>query len=187
MKKYLIIGLGNPGAEYTQTRHNIGFNVLDSWAMKSDSSFESVRHGDIFRFKIKGRAVILLKPNTFMNLSGKAVRYWVHQENIPFKNVVIVLDDLALPLGEIRLKLKGSDGGHNGLKSIQEALGRQDYARLRFGIGNDFTKGQQTDFVLGKWGKDELNNVTLGIKNSLKLLETFVLSGAQIAMNQHNQ
>jgi PTH1 family peptidyl-tRNA hydrolase len=187
MKKYLIIGLGNPGAEYTQTRHNIGFNVLDSWAMKSDSSFESVRHGDIFRFKIKGRAVILLKPNTFMNLSGKAVRYWVHQENIPFKNVVIVLDDLALPLGEIRLKLKGSDGGHNGLKSIQEALGRQDYARLRFGIGNDFSKGQQTDFVLGNWGKDELNNVTLGIKNSLKLLETFVLSGAQIAMNQYNQ
>jgi len=187
MKKYLIIGLGNPGAEYTQTRHNIGFNVLDSWAMKSDSSFESVRHGDIFRFKIKGRAVILLKPNTFMNLSGKAVRYWVHQENIPFKNVVIVLDDLALPLGEIRLKLKGSDGGHNGLKSIQEALGRQDYARLRFGIGNDFSKGQQTDFVLGNWGKDELNNVTLGIKNSLKLLETFGLAGAQIAMNQYNQ
>ena len=187
MKKYLIIGLGNPGAEYTQTRHNIGFNVLDSWAMKSDSSFESVRHGDIFRFKIKGRAVILLKPNTFMNLSGKAVRYWVHQENIPFKNVVIVLDDLALPLGEIRLKLKGSDGGHNGLKSIQEALGRQDYARLRFGIGNDFSKGQQTDFVLGNWGKDEFNNVTLGIKTSLKLLETFVLSGAQIAMNQYNQ
>ena len=174
-------------ADYTLSWHNIGFNVLDSWAMKSDSSFESVRHGDIFRFKIKGRAVILLKPNTFMNLSGKAVRYWVHQENIPFKNVVIVLDDLALPLGEIRLKLKGSDGGHNGLKSIQEALGRQDYARLRFGIGNDFSKGQQTDFVLGKWGKDELNNVTLGIKNSLKLLETFVLSGAQIAMNQHNQ
>ena len=119
MKKYLIIGLGNPGSEYTQTRHNIGFNVLDSWAIKADLSFESARYGDVFRFKIKGRAVILLKPNTFMNLSGKAVRYWIQQENIPFTNVVIVLDDLALPLGEIRLKLKGSDGGHKGLKSIQ--------------------------------------------------------------------
>ena len=187
MKKYLIIGLGNPGSEYTQTRHNIGFNVLDSWAIKSDLSFESARYGDVFRFKIKGRAVILLKPNTFMNLSGKAVRYWIQQENIPFTNVVIVLDDLALPLGEIRLKLKGSDGGHNGLKSIQETLGRQDYARLRFGIGNNFSKGQQTDFVLGKWQAAELNNVTLGIKNSLKLLETFVLSGAEIAMNEYNQ
>ena len=185
MKKYLIIGLGNPGSEYIQTRHNIGFNVLDSWAIQSDLSFESARYGDVFRFKIKGRAVILLKPNTFMNLSGKAVRYWIQQENIPFTNVVIVLDDLALPLGEIRLKLKGSDGGHNGLKSIQETLGRQDYARLRFGIGNNFSKGQQTDFVLGKWQAAELNNVTLGIKNSLKLLETFVLSGAQIAMNEY--
>ena len=186
MKKYLIIGLGNPGSEYSQTRHNIGFNVLDSWAIKSDLSFESARYGDVLRFKIKGRSIILLKPNTFMNLSGKAVRYWIQQENIPFTNIVIVLDDLALPLGEIRLKLKGSDGGHNGLKSIQETLGRQDYARLRFGIGNDFSKGQQTDFVLGKWQAAELNNVTLGIKNSLKLLETFVLSGAQIAMNEYN-
>jgi|TARA_B110000483_G_scaffold152393_1_gene181262 PTH1 family peptidyl-tRNA hydrolase len=187
MKKYLIIGLGNPGTEYSQTRHNIGFNVLDSWAVKSDSSFESARYGDVFKFKIKGRTIILLKPSTFMNLSGKAVRYWIEQENIPFENIVVVLDDIALPLGEIRLKPKGSDGGHNGLKSIQETLGRQDYARLRFGIGNNFSKGQQTQFVLGKWEMDELNNVTLGIKNSLKLLETFVLSGAQIAMNEYNQ
>ena len=120
MKKYLIIGLGNPGTEYSQTRHNIGFNVLDSWAVKSDSSFESARYGDVFKFKIKGRTIILLKPSTFMNLSGKAVRYWIEQENIPFENIVVVLDDIALPLGEIRLKPKGSDGGHNGLKSIQE-------------------------------------------------------------------
>ncbi|CAI8363200.1 MAG: Peptidyl-tRNA hydrolase [Owenweeksia sp. TMED14] len=187
MKKYLIIGLGNPGTEYAQTRHNIGFKVLDSWINDYESSFTPVRYGDFAKIKIKGRTVLFIKPNTFMNMSGKAVRYWIQQESIPFENVVVVLDELALPLGEIRLKLKGSDGGHNGLKSIQEILGQQDFARLRFGIGQEFSKGQQTDFVLGKWTSDEAKQIEPGIKNAINLLETFVLSGPNIAMNRYNQ
>ena len=187
MKKYLIVGLGNPGEEYLQTRHNIGFSILDSWAYDVKKIFSSSRYGEIAKFKIKGKIVILLKPNTFMNLSGKSIRYWVQEEKIPFENLVVVLDDLALPEGEIRLKLKGSDGGHNGLKSIQETLGRNDYARLRFGIGNNYSKGKQVDFVLGKWDMESLERVNHGIANSKKLLETFVLSGAANAMNKFNQ
>ena len=175
MKKYLIVGLGNPGEEYSQTRHNIGFSILDSWAHDVEKIFSSSRYGEIVKFKIKGKIVILLKPNTFMNLSGKSIRYWVQEEKIPFENLVVVLDDLALPEGEIRLKLKGSDGGHNGLKSVQEIFGRNDYARLRFGIGNNYSKGKQVDFVLGKWEKESLERVNHGITNSKKTSRNFCI------------
>ncbi|MEK9829488.1 MAG: aminoacyl-tRNA hydrolase [Schleiferiaceae bacterium] len=187
MKKFLMVGLGNPGPEYAQTRHNIGFDIVDAWAQASTSVFSPARYADRAELKLKGRQVILIKPTTFMNLSGKAVRYWMEEEKIPLENVVIILDELALEIGKVRLKTKGSDGGHNGLKDIQAVLGRQDYARLRFGIGQHFPKGQQVDFVLGKWQATEMEFITPGVERAIKLLETFVLAGPQMAMNQYNQ
>ncbi len=185
MKKFLIFGLGNPGADYDRTRHNIGFEVLDALASDT-SSFSPERYGDVARVKVKGRELILVKLSTFMNLSGKAVRYWMETEKVPLENVLVVVDELALPLGAIRIKLKGSDGGHNGLKSIQQLLGRADYPRLRFGIGNEFSKGQQVDFVLGTWTEEEWTALQPRIKKATEAIVSFALAGPQITMNQFN-
>ncbi|KAB2813990.1 aminoacyl-tRNA hydrolase [Phaeocystidibacter luteus] len=185
MKKFLIFGLGNPGAEYHRTRHNIGFEVLDAIASDT-SSFSSERYADVARVRVKGRELILVKPNTYMNLSGKAVRYWMEQEKVPLENILVVVDELALPLGAIRIKMKGSDGGHNGLKSIQQLLGRADYPRLRFGISNNFSKGQQVDFVLGKWTDEEWKVLVPRIEKAAEAIKSFALAGPQITMNQYN-
>lgn len=153
--KFLIVGLGNPGMKYENTRHNIGFKVLDSFVKDFDIIFETLKLGDVAKVKYKGRTLVLLKPNTFMNLSGKAVNYYMQQEKIAIENVLIVTDDIAIPYGKLRMKGKGSDGGHNGLKHIAQTLGTVNYARLRFGVGNEFMKGQQVDYVLGEWDKEE--------------------------------
>lgn len=187
MKKFLVVGLGNPGSEYARTRHNIGFDLLDAWASAQKASFLVSRLGDRAQFSLKGRSVVLIKPSTFMNLSGKAVRYWLEEEKVPLENLVVVVDELALPIGHVRLKLKGSDGGHNGLRDIQAALGRQDYARQRFGIGQHFPKGHQVDFVLGRWTPEEEEFLTPGMERAIKQLEAFVLAGPSVAMTQYNQ
>ncbi len=187
MKKFLVVGLGNPGSEYARTRHNIGFDLLDAWASAHSASFSISRLGDRAQLSIKGRTIVLIKPSTYMNLSGKSVRYWLDEEKIPIENLVVVVDELALPVGHVRLKLKGSDGGHNGLKDIQSTLGRQDYARQRIGIGQHFPKGQQVDFVLGRWTPEEMDLLKPGMDRAIKQLETFVLAGPSIAMTQYNQ
>ena len=184
--KYLIAGLGNIGAEYQNTRHNIGFNVLDSLARASNVVFEDQRYGAVGEISLKGRKLILLKPSTYMNLSGNAVRYWMMKENIPLENLLVVVDDLALPFGTLRLKQKGSDAGHNGLKSIQEMLGTSDYARLRFGLGNDFPKGRQIDFVLGYWSEEEWLELKPRIEIACDIIKSFCLAGIQNTMNQYN-
>jgi PTH1 family peptidyl-tRNA hydrolase len=187
MKKYLVVGLGNPGSEYARTRHNIGFDLLDAWASAHSASFSISRLGDRAQLSIKGRTIVLIKPSTYMNLSGKAVRYWLDEEKIPIENLVVVVDELALPVGHVRLKLKGSDGGHNGLKDIQATLGRQDYARQRIGIGQHFPKGHQVDFVLGRWTPEEMDLLKPGMERAIKQLETYVLAGSSLAMTQYNQ
>lgn len=184
--KYLITGLGNPGPEYIQTRHNIGFLVLDKLADKLAVSFSSVRHGHIAEGRIKNKQVYLLKPNTYMNLSGKAVRYWLGELGIPVENLLIITDDIALPVGKLRLKTKGSDGGHNGLKSINELLGHTSYARLRFGVGNEFAKGRQVDYVLGEWNAEEKESIPARIELAAEAIESFVLAGAERTMSQFN-
>ena len=171
---FLIVGLGNPGSEYEKTRHNIGFEVLDSLAKKHSSDWNSEKHGWTTTFRYKGRVAQLLKPNTYMNLSGKAVSYWMQQHKVKLEHVLIVLDDLAIDLSSLRLRLKGSDGGHNGLKSIDQSLATQQYARLRFGIGNNFPRGKQVDFVLGKWNKEEEVPVLEGIDKAIMLIEGFL-------------
>src|SRR6478752_4361788 len=155
MKKYLIVGLGNIGAEYVNTRHNIGFKVLDFLARKEGLSFETVKLGSLAEYKFKGRTFLLLKPNTYMNLSGKAVKYWMDKENIPLENILVITDDLNLSFGTVRIRKKGSDGGHNGLKNINLVLNTQNYTRFRFGISDEFKKGQQVNYVLGEWSDDE--------------------------------
>jgi PTH1 family peptidyl-tRNA hydrolase len=187
MKKFLVVGLGNPGSEYARTRHNIGFDLLDAWASAHSASFSISRLGDRAQLSIKGRTIVLIKPSTYMNLSGKSVRYWLDEEKIPIENLVVVVDELALPVGHVRLKLKGSDGGHNGLKDIQATLGRQDYARQRIGIGQHFPKGHQVDFVLGRWTPEEMDLLKPGMDRAIKQLEAFVLAGPSIAMTQFNQ
>ncbi|MEN9833540.1 MAG: hypothetical protein RL753_694 [Bacteroidota bacterium] len=187
MKKFLVVGLGNPGSEYARTRHNIGFDLLDAWATAHSASFSISRLGDRAQLSIKGRTIVLIKPSTYMNLSGKSVRYWLEEEKVPLENLVVVVDELALPVGHVRLKLKGSDGGHNGLKDIQATLGRQDYARQRIGIGQHFPKGHQVDFVLGRWTPEELELLNPGIDRAIKQLETYVLAGPSLAMTQYNQ
>lgn len=171
---FLIVGLGNPGEEYRNTRHNIGFEVLDVLAQKHEATWSSEKHGWVCSFRTKGKVVSLLKPTTFMNLSGKAVSYWMQQHKNKLEHVLVVVDDLAIDLGSLRLRTKGSDGGHNGLKSINETLGTQSYARLRFGIGNNFPKGRQVDFVLGKWAKEEEPIVQQGVEKSMDLIEGFL-------------
>ena len=186
MKKYLIVGLGNIGEKYANTRHNIGFKVLDALAEKENLSFETQRLADVTKFKLKGKTVILLKPNTYMNLSGKAVLYWLTQEKIPLENVLIVTDDLNLPFGSIRLKTKGSDGGHNGLKDIQEKLNTTAYNRFRFGISDAFSKGKQIDYVLGEWNDEESEKLNERLEISVNLIKSFVLEGVKTAMNSYN-
>lgn len=168
--KYLIVGLGNPGGKYADTRHNIGFDVLDALIEDSESSFETERYADRAEIKFKGRKLVLIKPNTFMNLSGKAVHFWLQKEKIPMSNLLVISDDLALPFGTLRLKGKGSAGGHNGLKDIEAVLKTVNYSRLRFGIGSDYARGKQADFVLGPWSLEEQNDLSERITQSTKFV-----------------
>jgi len=186
MRPYLIAGLGNVGAEYAHTRHNIGFEVLDSLIEGSGTSFSTQRYAQRAELAVKNKKLILIKPTTLMNLSGNAVSYWMQQEKVPLENLLIVVDDVALPLGTLRLKTKGSDGGHNGLKHINQRLGRQDYARLRFGIGQDFPRGQQIPYVLGHWTRQQGELLPPRIEEATAAIKTFALAGPQVAMNQHN-
>ncbi|WP_417362996.1 aminoacyl-tRNA hydrolase [Galbibacter sp.] len=186
MKKYLIVGLGNIGSEYENTRHNIGFKVLDHLAKKEELSFEPNKLGAVTNYKFKGRTFVLLKPSTYMNLSGKAVRYWITKEKIPLENILIITDDINLSFGTIRLKTKGSDGGHNGLKDIQLQLGTQQYARFRFGIGAEFSKGKQIDYVLGEWSSEEESKLTERLERARELIKSFGTAGVQITMNTFN-
>ena len=184
--KYLIVGLGNIGPEYHETRHNIGFMVVDAFAKEAGKSFVDGRYGFTTSVSVKGRQLLLLKPSTYMNLSGNAVRYWMQKENIPLENVLIIVDDLALPFGTLRLKSKGSDAGHNGLKNIQELLGTQEYCRLRFGIGSDFHRGRQIDYVLGQFPPNELAEMPEKMKRAVEIIKSFCLAGVQTTMNQYN-
>ena len=184
--KYLIVGLGNIGYEYENTRHNIGFRVLDALAKASNLVFTDGRYGATCELRLKGRVLVLLKPSTYMNLSGNAVRYWLQKENIPVENLLIVVDDLALPFGTLRLKPKGSDAGHNGLKNIAQLLNTQEYSRLRFGIGSDFPRGGQIDYVLGKFLPEELQLMPEILDRATEIIKSFCLAGIQITMNQFN-
>ena len=184
--KYLIAGLGNIGSEYHYTRHNIGFRVLDALAEASNAVFKDRRYGFVTEVRVKNKTLILLKPSTYMNLSGNAVRYWLKEEKIPIENLLVVVDDLALPFGTLRLKGKGSDAGHNGLRHIQEILGTQNYARLRFGIGNDFPKGGQVHYVLDSFDNEEEAALPEKLQTCGEIIKTFCLAGIQNAMNQFN-
>ncbi|MEZ4739124.1 MAG: aminoacyl-tRNA hydrolase [Flavobacteriales bacterium] len=185
--KFLIVGLGNPGNEYAGTRHNIGFQVLDALAGASSTVFSPARYGDRAEFKHKGRSFILIKPATFMNLSGKAVRYWMEQENIPVDRTLVITDDLALPFGALRIKPKGGAGGHNGLTSIIETLGTDEFPRLRFGIGSDFARGRQSEYVLGAWNEDERKGLPDRIELASKAIVQFGMLGVAQAMNNFNK
>lgn len=189
--KYLVVGLGNPGVEYAQTRHNIGFKVLDALlAAKADResniSFRTDRLGDVAQIRIKAHQLTLLKPSTFMNLSGRAVAYWMQKEKIEAENVLVVVDDIAIPLGSIRLRKSGSDGGHNGLKNIAATLGHTNYPRLRLGVGGDFARGHQVDYVLGEWSEEEEKMMPEILNSAIKGIENIVLSGIDRAMNVVN-
>ena len=184
--KYLIVGLGNIGNEYHNTRHNVGFTILDAFAKASNVFFSENRYGATCEVKLKGRTLILLKPSTFMNLSGNALRYWMQKEKIEIENVLVVVDDIALPFGTLRLKPQGSDAGHNGLKNIQEILGHNNYARLRFGIGNDFAKGRQVEYVLGKWTEEQTTALPERADRCIEIIQSFCLAGMQLTMTQFN-
>lgn len=186
MKKFLVVGLGNIGEKYANTRHNIGFKVLDHFASEENLIFETQKLGDVTTYKLKGRTFIFLKPSTYMNLSGKAVVYWLAKENIPLENLLIVTDDLNLPFGSIRVKTKGSDGGHNGLKDLQEKLNTTTYNRFRFGISDAFNKGQQVDYVLGEWTDEENKILKERLDKSIQLIKSFALAGINITMNTFN-
>ena len=186
MDKYLIVGLGNPGDEYAETRHNTGYMVLDAFAKASNIHFDDRRYGFVAETTVKGRKVFLLKPSTFMNLSGNAVRYWLNKENIDQSRLLVISDDVALPLGQFRLKANGSNGGHNGLGHIQQLIG-QDYARLRMGIGNDFPRGMQIDWVLGRYSEEELKALQPAIDRGVEIIQSFILAGIDITMNQFNK
>lgn len=184
--KYLIVGLGNIGNEYCNTRHNIGFSVLDALAEASNISFTTQRYGDVATMRLKNQSLVLLKPSTYMNLSGDAVRYWKNKENIEIENIIIVVDDLSLPFGAIRLKGKGSDGGHNGLKNITSALQTEAYPRLRFGIGNDFPRGAQVDYVLGHFTAEQQELMPERLKIAVEAIKSFCLSGLPFTMTHFN-
>lgn len=184
--KFLIVGLGNPGEKYSETRHNIGFKVLDFFAKEYSASFALNKLAEVATVKYKGRTIVLVKPTTFMNLSGKAVNYWMQAEKIPRENVLIITDDLALPFGKLRMKGKGSDGGHNGLKDIQAVLNSQEYARLRFGVGSEFNKGQQVDYVLGEWNEEEKITLNERIQIATEFIKGFTTIGLQMTMTQWN-
>jgi peptidyl-tRNA hydrolase, PTH1 family len=185
--KYLIVGLGNIGPEYADTRHNIGFMILDKLAKEENCQFFNLRLGYYTDFKFKGRQVILIKPTTYMNLSGKALAYWMKEEHIPIENVLVLVDDLALPFGTLRLKPKGSAAGHNGLKHIEQTLGNNEYARLRFGISDNFPKGRQVDYVLDAFDKDELPELPALIDRSIEMIKSFVTIGTELTMTKYNK
>lgn len=184
--KFLIVGLGNVGDEYAHTRHNIGFDVVNAFVQKHEGSFSAGKLVYVANIKWKGKTFVCICPTTFMNLSGKAVKYWMDKEKVSLENMLVVVDDLALPLSKLRLRPSGSDAGHNGLKSLQEVIGTTNYPKLRFGIGNDYPKGHQSDFVLGKWRKEEGPLVKFKIDKSVESIETFALQGITTAMNQVN-
>lgn len=184
--KYLIVGLGNIGSEYEETRHNIGFKVLDAFAKVSNTCFEPNRFGSVSTIKFRGRTLIMLKPDTFMNLSGNAVRYWMQAEKIPQDKVLIITDDLALPFGKLRIRGKGSDGGHNGIKSIIAQLGNQNFPRLRFGISDEFAKGKQVDYVLGKWSRDEERLLPERIELCCEAIKNFTFNPLSRVMSEFN-
>jgi PTH1 family peptidyl-tRNA hydrolase len=184
--KYLIAGLGNIGSEYAHTRHNVGFDILDHLAGEEKLEFKDGRYGFTAEYRYKGRIFILLKPTTYVNLSGRAVRYWLQKENIPVENLLVVVDDLALDFGKLRLKSKGSDAGHNGLKNINESLGHNQYARLRFGIGNNFGKGHQVDYVLGKWNSEEAAALPERFGQAVEIIRSFATLGIERTMSMYN-
>jgi len=184
--KYLIAGLGNFESKYWGTRHNIGFRVVNALSEDVGAPFTEARYGVISKFRLKNKELILLKPNTFMNLSGLAVRYWLQKEDIPIDNLLVVVDDLALPFGTLRLKPKGSHAGHNGLRNIQDVLGTEEYSRLRFGIGNDFPRGGQVGFVLSQFDPEEMEIMPEKVKQAIEIVKSFCLAGIQITMNQFN-
>ena len=185
--KYLIVGLGNIGEQYKDTRHNIGFTVLDAIAIASNISFTDNRYGAVARLKYKGRDLILLKPSTFMNLSGNAVDYWLKKENVAVENMLVIVDDLALPLGSIRMRSKGSDGGHNGLAHINTILGTNEYPRIRFGIGSSFRKGSQIDYVLGTWNPEEKKFIDERISIVTEMIKSFAFAGTELTMTAFNK
>jgi len=184
--KFLIVGLGNPGNEYAHTRHNIGFDVVNAFVIKHEGVFKTDRLAYMSEVKWRGKKFICICPTTYMNLSGKAVKYWMDKESISEENILVVVDEVALPLNKLRIRPSGSDGGHNGLKSIHESLGTAQYARLRFGIGNNYPRGMQADYVLGKWLKEEEPVVKLKIDKAVEVIETFATAGLTTAMNQVN-
>jgi PTH1 family peptidyl-tRNA hydrolase len=184
--KYLIVGLGNIGDEYLETRHNIGFKVLDALVNNPKEDFKIEKHGDVAKIKFKGRILVLLKPSTYVNLSGKAVNYWLQKEKIHPNKLLVVVDDIALPFGTLRIRGKGSNGGHNGLKSIDETLGGNTYARLRFGVGNEFSKGKQVDYVLGEWDDEQKTALQERIKQAGKTIQSFSVIGADKTMSMFN-
>ncbi|MCC8359700.1 aminoacyl-tRNA hydrolase [Salinimicrobium sediminilitoris] len=186
MKKFLIVGLGNIGPKYHNTRHNIGFKVLDFLAEKEGLTFESQKLGDVATYKFKGRSFILLKPSTYMNLSGKAVNYWLQKEKVPLEHLLVITDDLNLGFGTIRIKTKGSDGGHNGLKDIQAQLGTTNYNRFRFGISDEFSKGRQVDYVLGEWDEEEAKKLPERLEKSAEVIRSFGTAGMNNTMNTFN-
>lgn len=183
---YLVAGLGNIGREYSQTRHNMGFMVLDAWIEASNAVFSTQRYGDVAEVSFKGRRITLLKPSTYMNLSGNAVRYWMEKKNIPLENLLIICDDLNLPFGTLRMRKKGSDGGHNGLRNIQDCLGSQDWCRIRMGIGNDFHAGEQVDFVLGDLSQAQKEQLPALCAKVIEGVKAFVTVGPDRAMNTFN-
>lgn len=187
MSKYLITGLGNIGAEYAHTRHNIGFDIADAFVAKHQGTFKNDRLADVATVSIKGREITVIKPTTYMNLSGRAVKYWLDHKKIPVEQSLVLVDDLALPLSKLRLRPSGSDAGHNGLSSIHEALGTVDYPKLRFGIGNNFPKGMQVEYVLGKWFKEEVPLVLLKIEKSVEVIENFIFMGIDRTMTEVNK
>ncbi len=186
MKKFLIVGLGNIGPKYSETRHNIGFKILDAFAKEENSSFETDKLGDVCQLKIKGKTVFLLKPNTYMNLSGKAIKYWLTKEKIQIENLLVITDDINIDFGTFRLKTKGSAGGHNGLKDTQEKLNTSAYPRFRFGVGSQFSKGRQVDYVLGEWSKEEQHELNFRIPDACNAIKSFITAGLAQTMNSFN-
>lgn len=183
---FLIVGLGNPGSKYAETRHNIGYKVVEFLAKEAGADFTVLKHAEVAKIKIKGRNLTLIKPTTFMNLSGKAVNYYMQTEKVPLENVFVITDDLALPFGKLRLKGQGSAGGHNGLKDIEATLNTQNYTRLRFGVGADFSKGKQVDYVLGEWDKDERLDLEERISTAAEFVKSFVSIGLGLTMTNWN-
>lgn len=186
MKKFLIVGLGNIGEKYANTRHNIGFQIADALVKEHDAKFETEKLGDIAQFKLKGKSITVLKPSTYMNLSGKALKYWMQKEKIAIDNVLVITDDLNIDFGAIRIKAKGSDGGHNGLKDIQDKLATNKYPRFRFGVGNNYSKGRQVEYVLGTWNKEEESQLIERLPKSVKAIESFITAGLSNTMNTFN-